>query len=103
VGLATHPWPGNVRELRNLCERLVILHGGDTVTAEALPLPDAPAAPDQPVMALPEGGLDWERLEQSLIGQALDRAGGNRSRAARLLGMSRDRFLYRLRRMKGGG
>ena len=106
--LEDYAWPGNVRELRNLCERLVILHGGATVAATDLPLRHgagataADAGTDgAPAIALPAGGLDWGQLERSLIGQALEQAGGNQSRAARLLGMSRDRFLYRLKRLGG--
>ncbi|MBF0393749.1 MAG: sigma-54-dependent Fis family transcriptional regulator [Alphaproteobacteria bacterium] len=95
--LHAHAWPGNVRELRNLCERLVILHPGATIEAAMLPLP-APAPASRAGLALPAEGLDIFALERSLMAQALALAGGNQSHAARLLGMSRDRFLYRLRK-----
>ncbi|RMG28721.1 MAG: AAA family ATPase [Gammaproteobacteria bacterium] len=103
--LRAYDWPGNVRELRNLCERLlVLLQGTDAVTP--LNLPEeirtpagirATDSPDEPVR-LPEGGLRLEEVEISLLRQALERTGGNRSAAARLLGISRDTLLYRLRK-----
>ena len=47
---------------------------------------------------LPEGGLNLDDLEADMLRQALDRTQGNKSRAARLLGLSRDTFLYRLKK-----
>ncbi len=98
--LEQHPWPGNVRELRNLCERLVILLGGRTIEPENLPLEIAApeAATGQRGFALPEEGIRLEELEAEMIRQALARTDGNRSRAARLLGLSRDTLLYRLKK-----
>ncbi|MBF0626287.1 MAG: sigma-54-dependent Fis family transcriptional regulator [Magnetococcales bacterium] len=101
--LQAHSWPGNIRELRNLCERLSILHGGRTIDPGDLPdeirtahQPRMPA--NHPAFVLPETGINLERLEQSLLAQALRRTAGNKSRAARLLGLSRDTFLYRLKK-----
>lgn len=99
--LKDYHWPGNVRELRNLCERLVILHAGGVVGAEALPAEiraGAGAPPRRLGLSLPDGGLRLEDVERSLIGQALEKAAGNRSKAARLLGISRDTLLYRLKK-----
>jgi len=96
-----HPWPGNVRELRNLAERLVILNAGRTVDVENLPheLRAADTAVVQtPRYDLPENGVDLEAIESDLLRQALARTGGNKSRAARLLNLSRDTFLYRLKK-----
>ncbi|MEO5365794.1 MAG: sigma-54 dependent transcriptional regulator [Magnetococcus sp. WYHC-3] len=99
--LRKHPWPGNLRELRNMCERLVILQAGRPVGPENLPT-DVTNAPRTPPgvaslpFALPEGGLDWDEMERSLILQALERCQGNRSRAARFLGLTRDTLLYRI-------
>ncbi len=94
--LLDHPWPGNVRELRNLCERLVILLPGETVGADNLRL-EAPTkqAGD---LRLPDEGLVLDELEAELIRQALERTAGNRTRAARLLGLSRDTLLYRMKK-----
>ncbi|MFA9460412.1 sigma-54 interaction domain-containing protein [Thiohalorhabdus sp. Cl-TMA] len=97
--LEAHPWPGNVRELRNLCERLVILLPGREIGPANLPadLQRAGAAGEGP-FTLPEGGLRLDALEADLIRQALAKTAGNRSRAARLLGLTRDTLLYRLKK-----
>ncbi len=96
--LRAHDWPGNVRELRNVVERATILARGGPIEALHFSLPRAPgaAAANGPIsleMDVPEGGIDLEQLEKNLIGKALVRAGGNKSQAARLLGMTR-RTLY---------
>ncbi|MHB8921152.1 MAG: sigma-54 interaction domain-containing protein [Halothiobacillus sp.] len=96
-----HPWPGNVRELRNLAERLVILHSGRAVDVDNLPHELRSAQLDvvkAPRFDLPENGVDLEAIESDLLRQALARTGGNKSRAARLLNLSRDTFLYRLKK-----
>jgi transcriptional regulator with PAS, ATPase and Fis domain len=96
-----HPWPGNVRELRNLAERLVILNAGRTVDVDNLPHELRAAEIEvvkNPRFDLPESGVDLEAIESDLLRQALARTGGNKSRAARLLRLSRDTFLYRLKK-----
>jgi len=95
--LLDHPWPGNVRELRNLCERLVILLPGQTVGAGNLQL-EAPHGRAGGDLRLPAEGVVLDELEAELIRQALERTAGNRSRAARLLGLSRDTLLYRMKK-----
>lgn len=93
-------WPGNVRELRNFCERMVVLFAGCPVTPQNLPheiRADARSA-DTTGFVLPNDGIHLETLERSMICQALERAQGNRSRAARLLGLTRDTLLYRLKK-----
>lgn len=101
--LQTHGWNGNVRELRNLCERLSILHAGQTIEPADLPGEirsdnRSHAHGGEPPFILPAAGMDLLALEQSLLAQALRRTSGNKSRAARLLGLSRDTFLYRLKK-----
>lgn len=96
-----HPWPGNVRELRNLAERLVILHAGKSVDVDNLPHElrmTETAEVTTRRFDLPENGVDLEAVESDLLRQALARTGGNKSRAARLLNLSRDTFLYRLKK-----
>jgi transcriptional regulator with GAF, ATPase, and Fis domain len=110
--LAYH-WPGNVRELRNAIERAVILCEGGLISSEHLPMPlsDVPAAPPASAstkapaaagaapsdgISLPPDGLDLADLERSLVEQALARAGDNRSKAARLLGLTRAQLYGRL-------
>jgi transcriptional regulator with PAS, ATPase and Fis domain len=94
--LAAHGWPGNVRELKNVIERAMLLSEGDQLTEADLPSL-RPAAPPHQV-ELPAEGLDLPRLEHDLLHQALHRSGGNRSRAARLLGLSRHQIRYRLQK-----
>lgn len=99
--LRSYAWPGNVRELRNLCERLLILLPGRTLEPSNIPYEihtqsAKSARRSQTGFVLPESGIDMEQLEIDLIHQALHRSKGNRSKAARLLGMSRDTFLYRV-------
>lgn len=100
--LLAYSWPGNVRELRNLCERLVILRQGQDIDHENLPLDvreeTAVEKSTSGGFRLPIGGIDLAELEQNLIHQALELTGGNRSRAARMLGLTRDTFLYRMKK-----
>lgn len=97
--LTTYPWPGNVRELRNVCERLSIFLAGRTIEDNNLPPEIINRIPVQkPLFDLPELGIDLEKVEMDLIRQALHRTNGNRSRSARLLGISRDTLLYRMQK-----
>ncbi|MDM7322615.1 MAG: sigma 54-interacting transcriptional regulator [Gammaproteobacteria bacterium] len=102
AALRRHRWPGNVRELRNLAERLVVLFHGRTVDLSNLPREITQAAGKVTVggnaFLLPEEGIDLEWLESEMIRQALERSRGNKSRAARLLGITRDTLLYRLKK-----
>lgn len=100
--LRSHRWPGNVRELRNFAERMLVLLQGRTIAPENLPreircgaLSDDAAAGD---FELPAGGIRLDDLESDMIRQALARTSGNRSRAARLLGLTRDTLLYRIKK-----
>ena len=101
--LRKYAWPGNIRELRNLAERMVILLSGRTLTPENLPAEirssaSGPNAQSAGGFRLPAEGIVMEQLEADVIRQALSRTGGNRTRAARLLGISRDTLLYRLKK-----
>jgi DNA-binding NtrC family response regulator len=101
--LKLYAWPGNVRELRNLCERMVILMAGNMVQPEDLPLEIRRGPAQQRTggwsrFVLPAEGIDLLALEGDMIRQALGMSGGNRSKAARLLGVSRDTLLYRIQK-----
>lgn len=98
--LKVYPWPGNIRELRNLCERLSILLAGKTIEPENLPHEFVThAGMPKPVdFILPERGIQLDSLEAHLIHQALNRTNGNRSKSAKLLGLSRDTLLYRMQK-----
>jgi DNA-binding NtrC family response regulator len=100
--LLRHPWPGNVRELRNVMEQAVLMAAGPAISARELSLLDlgAPAAKAGAAAApAADEDLDLERSERRLIELALQRADGNVTRAARLLGISRDTLRYRLERL----
>ncbi|MBF0272689.1 MAG: sigma-54-dependent Fis family transcriptional regulator [Magnetococcales bacterium] len=110
--LRHYSWPGNIRELRNLCERAVIFHAGQNLDEtfvqgqlipQAMPMPH-PEIPFpetggmQGAMALPNGGISLDILERDMIRAALARTQGNRTHAAKLLNVSRDTLLYRMKK-----
>ncbi|MGA9642612.1 MAG: sigma-54 dependent transcriptional regulator [Terriglobales bacterium] len=94
--LLAHYWPGNVRELQNAIERACALAAGPELEARdvQLDLPRTRAgAPAE--RFLPEG-MTLDQWEDEMIREALKKAGGNKSQAARLLGLSRNALRYRL-------
>jgi DNA-binding NtrC family response regulator len=92
-----YPWPGNVRELENAVERMVLLARSSEVAVSDLPdfLRSQPQA-DGAVISLPQHGISLVEVEKQMILEALKRCGGNQTRAARYLGMSRRTLAYRL-------
>lgn len=100
--LEAYHWPGNARELRNVLERAMVLHPGP-ITPHDLPIGLGRVAHSDADLRdgnirLPAGGLDLADLEASLIAQALERAGGSRTEAGRLLGLSRFSLRYRAKK-----
>ena len=96
-----YSWPGNVRELRNVCERLAILLSGMSIEPENLPYEFSAfevANSETSGFSLPETGFSLDNLEADLIHQALAKTKGNRSKSARMLGISRDTLLYRIQK-----
>jgi two-component system, NtrC family, response regulator AtoC len=106
-------WPGNVRELRNVIERAMILEDEETITTKYLPrdvAAGAGAGAQSPAGAaaaatadgfrLPTDGLSLDDVEMSLVRQALEQSNGNQTRAAELLGISRDQLRYRLKKLE---
>ncbi len=94
VILRTYAWPGNVRELRNVLERAQILAGGGPIRAEHIVLPKARSGRGAEVL-----DLNLQANERRLILAALDRVGGNKTRAAELLGLTRRALYSRMERL----
>jgi DNA-binding NtrC family response regulator len=99
--LVAHPWPGNVRELENTIERSIVLASGEVLEAADMrieaPRNSLPSSSTQ-LPLLPEGET-LEHWEQMMIREAMRRANGNKSQAARLLGLTRNALRYRLSQM----
>jgi transcriptional regulator with GAF, ATPase, and Fis domain len=96
--LLAYSWPGNVRELRNAIERAVILADGGLIRSQHLPVSGAgrPAAALSGPGTLPAGGMNLQELEKSLVVNALTRARYNKTRAAKLLGLTRAQLYSRI-------
>jgi DNA-binding NtrC family response regulator len=105
-----YDWPGNVRELRNVIERALILEDADQITTEYLPgsllmsprleQPSSGNADGSPRFVLPNEGISLDEAELAFVRQAIQRSGGNQTRAAELLGISRDQLRYRLKKLE---
>ncbi len=106
----SYEWPGNVRELRNVIERAMILEDGDTITSKYLPRglagesrTGSDARVDGAKLAnqfcLPAAGVSLEDVELSFVSQAIERSGGNQTKAAELLDISRDQLRYRMKKL----
>lgn len=94
-------WSGNVRELRNVIERASILEDGEMITSAHLPadmLDEQASRSSGSTFILPAQGVSLETVEFELTRQAFERAEGNLTRAAKLLGISRDQLRYKLRK-----
>jgi two-component system, NtrC family, response regulator AtoC len=94
--LVNYHWPGNVRELQNIIERACALAKGNVLEPSDIHLDVRPAkAANGPGGFLPDG-MTLEQWEDEMVQEALRRANGNKSQAARLLGLSRNALRYRL-------
>lgn len=108
-----YDWPGNVRELRNVIERALILEEAEQITTEYLPgsllmsrplqQPSSGTDDGSPKFVLPPEGISLDEAELSFVRQAIHRSGGNQTRAAELLGISRDQLRYRLKKLEDAG
>ena len=115
--LLSYPWPGNVRELSHVIERAVLWSRGPTLDIEHLAVtsptgvgsadhgasrasgsPDGEPGAAPAAAALPPPGVDLAQWEKSVIERALREAGGNQTKAAQRLGISRDTLRYRLKK-----
>jgi DNA-binding NtrC family response regulator len=95
-----YPWPGNVRELENTIERLVVLSRDDQLGVQNLPekIRGVGESGGATGIKLPPHGVNLDELERDLICQALERNGGNRTKAAKDLGLTRNTLLYRMQK-----
>jgi len=102
--LLGYRWPGNVRELENAIERLNILASGDTIRIEHIPesISVTRPCPELIPLDIPESGINLEDLlqnvERTLLYKALEKSGGVKTEAARLLGLSFRSFRHRLQK-----
>ena len=112
AALKSHTWKGNVRELRNIVERAVLMGEGEELTADHLGLSLALSVKEDlsdeasPLPRLSAGGVDLPALmtsfEKRYFEDALEIAAGNESKAAKLLGLTRDTFRYRRKKLIKG-
>jgi transcriptional regulator with GAF, ATPase, and Fis domain len=121
--LLANAWPGNARELRNAIERAILLCDGGLITREHLPAGMSQPGPARPIGGngspdagalhpgttdplgshpLPPGGVDLEQVDRAYVEQALRDARGNKSKAARLLGLTRAQLYSRLEKYRLG-
>jgi DNA-binding NtrC family response regulator len=104
--LMGHRWPGNIRELENAIEHAVAMSGADLHITPSM-LPDEIRQPDAasivPAVSIPDEGINFvsvvSQLERELILRSLERTGGNKRRAARLLNLSRTTLIDKLERL----
>jgi DNA-binding NtrC family response regulator len=95
--LVSYPWPGNVRQLENCIEQAVVLCEDDVVDVEILSLGETAAHREADASVLIRSGLTLRDVEQQYILRTLQEAGGNRTRAARVLGISLRCLQYKLK------
>lgn len=102
IALARHSWPGNVRELENVIGHAAIMVMGDVIDLQDVPPLIAAQTREAPIVGVvPEPQAAAESLdehERAIIKDALERAGGNQSQAARFLRIGRDALRYKMKR-----
>ncbi len=105
--LMSYDWPGNIRQFENAMEHAVAMSvARPEIGPEALPmeLRDRSLAPASPTMAIPDEGINFtdvvSQLERDLILRCLEKTGGNKRQAARLLNLSRTTFIDKLQRLQ---
>ncbi len=98
--MRTYNWPGNIREMQNIVERCIILRKAPLIQPEDLNLPGMEPKVSVLTPVIPDEGISLEEIEKAYVIKALEKAGQNRSEAARLLKIPRHVLLYRLEKYK---
>lgn len=102
--LVDYPWYGNARELKNVLERICILENTDIIYPEHISseivdyVGEVSAGEEKTSFNIPPEGLSLKNLEKDLVKKALQMVNGNQTRAARLLGISRDALRYKMQK-----
>ena len=93
-----YDWPGNIRELQNMVERCAILRRDVVIGASDLKLKPMDTCRETEIPEIPDHGISLESIEKGLVLKALQKSGGNRSEAARLLHIPRHVLIYRIKK-----
>jgi DNA-binding NtrC family response regulator len=102
--LTAYSWPGNVRELENVIERAAAMARGATLTPDDLPARLRPGNQAPSVLSQArENQMTLRQLEQTYVAETLRRAGGNKSRAAEMLGLDRKTLYRKLEECRDAG
>ncbi|MBI5558364.1 MAG: sigma-54-dependent Fis family transcriptional regulator [Deltaproteobacteria bacterium] len=102
--IVSYAWPGNIRELKNVIERIVVLENEEIIKPKHLAMgltgeeESSVPAYEHGRLSLPEEGISLEDVEKDLIRQALERVGGNQTKAAKLLNISYDTLRYQVKK-----
>jgi DNA-binding NtrC family response regulator len=101
TALMNYSWPGNIRELENIIERMIIMADEKKITEDLLPpqIIGASVTDSSASLEIPEQGLSIDQVELDLINNALEKAGGNKSNAAKLLGITRRKLYSMMERL----
>jgi two-component system NtrC family response regulator len=98
--LASHSWPGNIRELENLIERMLVLRKGNNLNNHDLPADFGDFARQRTadLAEKTENRLTFQKAEENLVRDALQKCGWNRTRAAKYLNIPRHVLIYRIKK-----
>ncbi len=100
--LLNYPWYGNARELRNIIERIFILEDTGIINLDHIPSEimnqSEEVSSDSAPIDLPNEGISLKDVEKDLITQALEKVSSNQTKAAKLLGISRDALRYKMQK-----
>ncbi|MBL8208326.1 MAG: sigma-54-dependent Fis family transcriptional regulator [Blastocatellia bacterium] len=95
-----YAWPGNIRELKHTVERLAVIAESDAVGIKDLPdnMTATTGNASNVLIQLPDDGIDLEEVEREILRQALEKRGGNQTRAAQYLNITRSALIYRMQK-----